>query len=95
MTALDGSEPVIVALDGQVDLHNAAALREAIITGLASDAPGIVVDLSGVDFLDSAGLGILVGAYRRAAALDKTFRVCGVTPRVQRVLDLSGLPSAG
>jgi anti-sigma B factor antagonist len=95
VTVLDGREPVVVALDGQIDLHNAAELREAIIAGLASDAPGIVLDLTGVDFLDSAGLGILVGAERRARSLGKTFRLTGVAGRVQRVLDLSGLPSAG
>ena len=95
MTALQGNEVVVVAPDGQIDLHNAGALREAILTGFESDAPGVVLDLAGVEFLDSAGIGILVGAYRRALAAGKTFRVCGAGQRVQRVLDLSGLPSAG
>ena len=93
--AVSGSEAVIVAPEGQVDLHNAAGLRDALIAGLESDAPGVVLDLSGVDFLDSAGIGILVGAHRRARTAGKTFRLTGVGRRVQRVLDLSGLPSTG
>lgn len=95
MTALSGGEVVIVAPERQVDLHNAGFLREAIINGFQSDAPGVVLDLSGVEFLDSAGIGILVGAYRRALGTGKTFRLTGVGERVQRVLDLSGLPSTG
>lgn len=95
MTVLSGNEVVVVAPEGQIDLHNAGALRHAILSAFESDTPGVVLDLSGVDFLDSAGIGILVGAYRRARATGKSFRLTGAGPRVQRVLDLSGLPSAG
>ncbi len=93
MTVLSGNEVVVVAPEGQIDLHNAGMLRQAILSGFESDTPGVVLDLTGVEFLDSAGIGILVGAYRRALATGKTFRLTGAGQRVQRVLDLSGLPS--
>lgn len=91
MTALSGTETVVVAPDRQVDLHNAGALRNSIIAAFESDTEGVVLDLTGVEFLDSAGIGILVGAHRRAKASGKAFRLAGVGPRVQRVLDLTGL----
>ncbi len=91
MTALSADEIVVAAPEGQVDLHNAALLREEIIVALDSpESSGVVLDLTGIEFLDSAGIGILVGAQRRARGLGKSFRVQGAGRSVQRVLDLSG-----
>ncbi len=58
----------ILHISGDVDLHAVGALRRQLIDLSLADCPFFVVDLSGVTFLDSTGLGVLVDARKRAAA---------------------------
>ena len=57
----------IAAVTGAIDLSTVAALRERLF-GLADAGQPLIVDLNRVTFIDSTGLGVLVGVYRRAAA---------------------------
>ena len=62
-------------------------LHEALAPG-----PGrLVVDLSGVELLDATGLGVLVGAHRRARLQDRELVLCDAGPRVARLLALTRL----
>lgn len=80
---------VRLSLPGCVAIDNANAAevkREALqLLGQAAD---VVVDLSGVEFLDSAGVGVLVGLFRHARGLGGSARFCGLTPGVRTVLEL-------
>jgi anti-sigma B factor antagonist len=77
----------VVRVTGDVDFATAGRLRDALLTSAAGGRP-VVVDLSGVAFLDAAGLSALV-AGRRAAAGRLT--VVGATGIARRILDLTGL----
>lgn len=55
----------VVEVRGEVDVYTAARLRERLIEVIGGGAGSVVVDLSRVDFLDSTGLGVLVGALKR------------------------------
>lgn len=85
--------PVVIAAEGGVSLHTAPHLRDLLEDAVteAGDPPQLVVDFSAVDFCDSAGLGVLVTAFKRVQALGGTFRlVCPPGP-VLRLLRISGL----
>ena len=58
---------VIAEVTGYIDLSTVARLREPLF-GLADSGEPLIVDLNRVTFIDSAGLGVLVGAFRRAGA---------------------------
>jgi anti-sigma B factor antagonist len=60
---IDGHQ--VVAVQGEVDIYTSSVLRERLIELIDAGARSVVVDLSGVDFLDSSGLGVLVGALKR------------------------------
>lgn len=81
----------IVTAAGELDAHAAPVLEAE--TGPASRQPGgrLIVDLTGVDFIDSTGLGVLVGALKHAREADGTLDVVVATPRVLKVLALTGL----
>jgi anti-sigma B factor antagonist len=81
---------VVVKLVGELDLYNAAEVRDAL-DGVCSRKPGrIVVDLSEVTFIDSTGLGVLVEA-RSKLADRKSFLLSAPQPETRRALEISGL----
>lgn len=82
----------VVAVHGELDLEGAPALRGALIEAI-DEHPGatVVVDLEGVDFIDSAGLAILTGGHERARTRDGDLVLVATGRNVMRVLELTGL----
>jgi anti-sigma B factor antagonist len=83
----------IVKLVGELDTLTAVDLR-AELTALLSERPppGVVeIDLAGVTFLDSLGLGTLVVGQRICAQLGVRLRVCSPSPFAERLLEVSGV----
>ena len=75
------AEHTVLEVGGEVDVYTAPRLRERLIELIDGGARNVVVDLGKVDFLDSTGLGVLVGALKRLRAVDGTFRlVCAKEP---------------
>ena len=71
----------VLEVGGEVDVYTAPRLRERLIELVESGAHDVVVDLGRVDFLDSTGLGVLVGALKRLRAVGGTFSlVCSKEP---------------
>src|ERR671921_670016 len=74
-------EHTVLEVGGEVDVYTAPRLRERLIELVDSGARAVVVDLGRVDFLDSTGLGVLVGALKRLRAAGGTFSlVCAKEP---------------
>ena len=81
----------VVEVEGEVDMFTAPKLRESIVQLVESGSYRIVVDLEGVTFMDSTGLGTLVGGLKRVKEHDGTLAlVCSSRP-VMRVLTITGL----
>ena len=80
-----------VLVEGEVDVSNADELRDAVDAALALDAPEVTVDLSQVPYIDSTGIGVLVGAAHRAADAGKKLVVASPQKNVARVLGLLGV----
>jgi anti-sigma B factor antagonist len=79
---------IVLAVGGDLDLASAPPVRQAVLQALSgSDAPDteprIVLDLSLVDFIDSTGLGVVLGAVRRVRAAGGLVRVVATEPQVQ------------
>ena len=80
----------IVEVGGEVELHSAPQLREEIHRVCGVDNPCVIVDLSGVSFIDSTGLGVLIGGLKRAREKGSLSLVCP-QPKVKRVFEITGL----
>ncbi len=77
---------------GEIDHHSARAIREAIDASLLSYSPdALVIDLSGITFMDSSGLGLVMGRYTKAMEAGITFTVCGAGERIIKMFDMAGL----
>ena len=81
----------VLAVRGEVDVYTAPRFRERLIELVSEGKHRIVIDLEGVDFLDSTGLGVLVGALKRVRSNDgDLFLVC-TQPRIRKVFEVTGL----
>jgi len=80
-----------VSCVGEVDVSNAAKLREALDAALTQASQAIEVDLSGVSYIDSTGIGVLVGAAHHASEAGASLSVLHPQKNVVRVLKLLGV----
>lgn len=81
----------VLAPVGELDLASAPQVRQEGIRILAGGSRQVVLDLAGVDFMDSMGVAVLVGLRRRLTAAGGTVRVARAGPQPRRVLELTGL----
>ena len=81
----------VLAVTGEVDVATAPRLREQLISLVGEGRVRIVVDLEQVDFLDSTGLGVLVGALKRVRTQDGDLSLVCTEPRILKVFEITGL----
>ncbi len=79
-------------LTGEIDHHTAAGMRQQIDYAIErGSAATLRLDFSGVTFMDSSGVGLVMGRYRLMRSRGGETRVCNATPPVMRMLKLAGL----
>jgi anti-sigma B factor antagonist len=88
-TGEDGA--VTVTVVGEVDTFTAPVLRSSLDTQLEQQPKALVIDLSGVQFLGSAGLAVLVETQKSARSRDVDLRLIATTRAVTRPLEVTGL----
>ena len=85
-----GEAATLVVLRGDLDLSTASELRECLVK-VIDEGARIVIDLEAVDFLDSAGLGILVGGLKRARTHGGELELVCSSHDVLKPLEITGL----
>ncbi|NAS20260.1 anti-sigma factor antagonist [Herbidospora sp. NEAU-GS84] len=91
MTVMDATAPTVLHLAGDIDIFTTAALRRRILAAVDAGAGPLVLDMSAVNFCGAGGLGVLLHAQRRATAKGVTMTLTGVSPRLARLLEITGL----
>ncbi len=81
----------VLAVTGEVDVATAPRLREQLIDLVNEGQHRIVVDLEKVEFLDSTGLGVLVGALKRVRTHDGELALVCTESRILKVFEITGL----
>ncbi|HEX7096199.1 MAG TPA: STAS domain-containing protein [Acidimicrobiales bacterium] len=81
----------VLTLVGELDLVSAPRLRSEIGALRSDDIEEVVVDLCGLTYIDSVGIGLLVATRRRLDAEGRKFCVRNPTPQVLRLLEITGL----
>ena len=81
----------VLEVGGEVDVATAPRLREQLITLVNDERFRIVVDLEHVDFIDSTGLGVLIGALKRVRSHDGDLALVCTEPRILKVFEITGL----
>ena len=86
-----GDEETRVDVSGELDAYTAPQLRKLLDEVLDGTVNRVLVNLSGTSFIDSTGLGVLVGAARKARGQDGELVLDSPTHSVHRVLQITGL----
>jgi anti-sigma B factor antagonist len=81
----------VVTLRGEIDVYTAPRLRQTLIDLVDGGATDIVVDMEKVDFLDSTGLGVLVGGLKRVKDRDGSLKLVANQDRILKIFDITGL----
>src|ERR1700720_2187392 len=81
----------VLAVKGEVEVYTAPRLRERLVDLVSQGRLRIVVDLEGVDFLDSTGLGVLVGGLKRLRSNDGDLGLVCTQHRILKVFEITGL----
>ena len=82
---------LLIALRGEIDHHSAVSVRSAIDNKLYELRPKhAVLDLSKIDFMDSSGLGLIMGRYNRITELGGALKIGNPSKNAERMLKMSG-----
>jgi anti-sigma B factor antagonist len=81
----------VARISGDVDVATAPRLREQLIAIIAGGQNHLVLDLDDVDFLDSTGLGVIVGVLKRARTLGGDLRLVCTRPAICRMFEITAL----
>jgi anti-sigma B factor antagonist len=80
-----------LTLTGEIDVYTAPNLKQELVALIESGCVNVIVDLEGVAFIDSSGLGVLVSALRRARERDGSVRIVCSRDSVLKIFRITGL----
>ena len=81
----------VVTVGGEIDVYTAPKLRDKITELVGEGHHDLVIDMEGVDFLDSTGLGVLVGGLKRVRAHEGSLRLVCTQERILKIFRITGL----
>lgn len=87
----ESERAVVLAATGRLNLASAPRMKAAVDDVVAGGQPHVVVDLTGVEFIDSSGLGAIIGGLKRARQAGGDLRIAGAGEQVHTVLKLTNL----
>jgi anti-sigma B factor antagonist len=87
----DSPDSTVVAVGGEIDVYSAPKLREKLISLVESGSYHLIIDMEAVEFLDSTGLGVLVGGLKRVRAHDGWIDLVCTQSRILRIFRITGL----
>jgi len=84
---------LLLRLQGELDHHSAEQIRRLVDRELGKEgACNLILNLRGLSFMDSSGVGVILGRYRYLERLGGRMVLCNVPKTVRKVLDISGVP---
>lgn len=81
----------VISISGEVDLYTASALKEMIYEVLDTGVSNIILDMTGLDFMDSSGLGVLVGTLKRVRSAGGSLWLICDRDNLLKIFRLTGL----
>ena len=81
-----------ITLSGEIDHHSAGSIRKAIDDAANSAMPNLLVlDFTGVTFMDSSGIGLVMGRYRNVSKQGGKVHISNPSPYIHKLMHISGI----
>jgi len=81
----------VIVLGGEVDVYTSPRLKQEMVDLLNRGQVNLIVDLNGIEYLDSTGLGVLIGGLKRAREREGDLRLICDNMRILRIFEITGL----
>ena len=81
---------MIVTVSGRIDSGNAKQFEEALMSKLSAITSSVLLDLSRLQYISSAGLRVILLAAKQQQASKRSFALCSLTPMIKEVFEVSG-----
>ena len=81
----------VVDLTGEIDIYTSPRVKEAIIELIDQEHYNLVINLEKVRYIDSTGLGVLIGCLKRVREHSGSVKLVCTKPPIRRILDITGL----
>ena len=91
MAAASQPKTDLIALEGEIDLHRSAQVRETLAPLIARKAKRILLDLSRVTYIDSSGLAVLIETLQRTQSYGGQFAIFGLQESVKAIFSIARL----
>ena len=85
------ADVLVLHLEGELDTYNCGQLRSALVEHVESGENRIIVDMTTVEYIDSTGLGSLVGGLKRVSEHGGTMRIVCNNPQILKVFEITSL----
>lgn len=83
---------LLIRLKGELDHHTAEQLRQEAENAITqNEIKHIILNLEELDFMDSSGLGVILGRYKKIKKNNGEMIICAISPAVKRLFEMSGL----
>jgi anti-sigma B factor antagonist len=92
-TRTDDEGKAVVFISGEVDVSTTPKMKAALAELIEGGYGRIIIDMSGVQFLDSTGLGALVGAYKKLRERNGEVELAALPPHIKRLFEITRLDS--
>jgi anti-sigma B factor antagonist len=80
-----------VYVNGEIDVYTAPKLKEVLFPLSERSEVKMIVDLTNVTYMDSTGLGVIVGAFKSVRKVNGQFQLTGLSPRLKKLFTITGL----
>ena len=92
MQSIQKGKALYIQLEGEIDHHSAQGIREKIDMAFdPTDCRQMIFDFSSVTFMDSSGIGMIIGRYKNAKKRGGSVSITGMSPEIGRIFQISGL----
>lgn len=80
-----------IVIKGEVDIYNAQQFKENLYRIVDNSSSDIVIDCGGLDYIDSTGLGVFVGALKKARLTDRSISLENIRDNIRKLFNITGL----
>lgn len=84
-------ETRVLTIQGEIDVYTSAQLKETVVSTIAEGVKYIVMNLSQVEYLDSTGLGVLIGSLKHLKERQGNLILVSPSMRITRIFEITGL----